>query len=93
MKEIKEINGYYMDLNSKLGEGMEGTVFKASDLNQNEFAIKQMKLRRTIEEFKILSNINHPNIVGCYDFLKTKNNYYLVMELCEGFFLFSKINK
>ena len=31
----------------------------------------------------IHKNLNHPNIVKCYDIIKTNEFYYIVMEYCQ----------
>lgn len=35
-------------------------------------------------EINILAKINSPNVIKLVDIVKTENNFYLVMELCNG---------
>ena len=35
-------------------------------------------------EMAVLSKINHPNIIKFKEMLKTKTNFYLVYEFCDG---------
>lgn len=35
-------------------------------------------------EITILAKINSPYVIKLYDLQRTPNNYYLVMELCNG---------
>ncbi len=34
-------------------------------------------------EVSIMHEIDHPNILHLYDFLESKNNYYLVVNYCN----------
>lgn len=81
-------------LRKKLGEGQFGTVFKAKDFKTGkEFAIKRMTksainqnpiLKRLLQsEAAIMNHIMHDNILHLYDFLESKNNYYLVVNFCN----------
>ncbi|CAG9335365.1 unnamed protein product [Blepharisma stoltei] len=45
------------------------------------------------QETEILKLLDHPNIIRIYDFFEDDENYYLVMEYCEGGELFKKISK
>ncbi len=35
-------------------------------------------------EINILAKINSPNVIKLVDIVRTENNFYLVMELCNG---------
>ena len=81
-------------LRKKLGAGQFGTVFKAKDYKTGkEYAIKRMRksaidqneiLKRLLQsEAAIMNHINHNNILHLYDFLESKNNYYLVVNYCN----------
>jgi calcium-dependent protein kinase len=43
------------------------------------------------QEFKILSNLDHPNIVKYYETYEDAKYLYMVMEHCPGGELFDKI--
>lgn len=86
--------GDYMFV-SKLGQGQFGTVYKATKKGTDEiFAIKSIekkmvnansKLRRLFEnEMDVMAKINHPNILHLYEYMETGNNYYLVINFCNG---------
>lgn len=32
----------------------------------------------------ILKELNHPNVIRCYDVFTSKNNCYIVTEFCDG---------
>lgn len=86
-----------------LGSGTYGKVFLASlKSNPNiKFAIKTLpksklsdsNLNDIKEEIKILQTLDHPNIIKYIETFENKKNMYLVMELCEGEELFSKLTK
>lgn len=52
---------------------------------EDEIALKQ--------EVEILTSLNHPNIVKCFDFFEEEKYYYVVMEILEGGELFDRIVK
>lgn len=43
------------------------------------------------QEIQILLTLDHPNIIKCYDILKTSEYCYCFTELCEGGSLAEKI--
>ena len=88
----KKIGDYI--LRKVLGQGQFGKVWKAKHFkNGKEFAIKIIDkkkinrnpiLKRLLQtEVSIMNEINHPNILHLYDFLESKNNYYLVVNFCN----------
>jgi serine/threonine protein kinase len=46
-----------------------------------------------VSEIKILSKLDHPNIVTLYEFYKEPTQYCIVQELCPGGELFSVLEK
>ena len=88
----KKIGDYI--LRKVLGQGQFGKVWKAKHFkNGKEFAIKIIDkkkinrnpiLKRLLQtEVSIMNEINHPNILHLFDFLESKNNYYLVVNFCN----------
>src|SRR5215470_9667611 len=84
---------YYLE--SKLGVGGMGTVYRASRLMIGDWvAVKvlhqdQMADPRAVERFRreaqIAARLKHPNVVTIYDFGVTREGLsYLVMDLAEG---------
>jgi serine/threonine protein kinase len=82
-------------IESELGAGGIGTVFKAKHLYINRYvALKVLRheaaddgqvIRAFQHEATAIANLNHPNIIAMYDFGINKNNEpYLVMEFIEG---------
>ena len=41
-------------------------------------------LARIQREIKILSMLEHPNIIKTYKISETPKKYYIIMEYCEG---------
>lgn len=76
-----------------IGKGKFSNVYAGIDTTKEEaVAIKVINLTEIKEsalmnllnqEVELISNINHPNITKCYGVLKSQNNYYIVMELCQ----------
>lgn len=88
-----KIVGNYL-LQNSLGKGQFGKVWKAKQIQTGEiYAIKQIErkkidnnpiLKRLLQtEVSIMNQIKHPNILHLYDYLESKNNYYLVMDYCS----------
>ena len=81
-------------IKSLIGEGGMGTVYLASHTKVNRIvAIKSllpqfMANREIKQRFKneasTLANLQHPNIVGLFDYTEDESGMYLVMEFVEG---------
>ena len=82
------------ELVDKLGEGAFGEVWLTTKKDSpKKFATKKLD-REEIEksesmkylrnEIAILQYLNHPNIVKFKDVKKTKKNFYIIMEYCNG---------
>lgn len=88
------IDGKYQ-VRKCLAEGGMGKVYEAYDLSERrEVAIKVLKAdylrdetirKRFMHEARIVSNLEHPNVVALYDFGQMPSgNFYMVMELLKG---------
>lgn len=44
-------------------------------------------------EATIMKEIKHPNVIHCYEFYETSNNFYLVLDYCENGDLETYLNK
>ena len=44
-----------------------------------------------VQEAKILSSLDHPNILRVYELYMDERNYYATMEFCEGGELFERL--
>ena len=91
---IGKIIGKY-EIIEKLGRGGMAEVYKGYQKNlDRHVAIKLMHsfliseqdfLKRFQQEARAMAALNHPNIVGVYDFDQYKEDtYYLVMEFVDG---------
>ena len=88
----KYVPGFHVD--SVLGKGGFGTVYKATQLNlDRQVALKTIPLqnlkddlgtRRFEREARIIGGMNHPHIVAAYDFGFHENLLYLSLELVDG---------
>ncbi len=82
------------ELIAVLGQGGQGTVFRATDLNlQRQVALKVLRLDQGNDpefvklfehEAKLTASINHPNVVRVFSFGTVENRAYLAMELVDG---------
>lgn len=81
-------------IESTLGRGGVGTVFRARDERTNEDvalkllstgpALDPVAARRLVREFEALAELSHPNVVRVFDAGVYRGYPYLVMELVEG---------
>jgi len=90
-------------LEKKLGNGSYGDVFYTTQTNSNMiFATKKIDKNRIkaphlksyfLNEIDILKNTDHENIIKLFDIKITENNFYMVMEYCNGGSLIENYNK
>lgn len=90
---MKAIGNYLIE-KVLLGKGQYGEVYRAhlkTDVNQ-KFAVKiinKKKLDTKLfaylkNEINLLAKIESPNVVRLLDLQRTENNFYLVMDYCNG---------
>jgi serine/threonine protein kinase/tetratricopeptide (TPR) repeat protein len=79
------------ELIRKLGEGGMGVVYEAHDNErQMRVALKTLRdldassLYRFKREFRALTDISHPNIIGFYELVSEGNDWFFTMELVDG---------
>ncbi|CAF0980153.1 unnamed protein product [Adineta ricciae] len=78
---------------NKLGKGSFGTVYRVQNKVTDVFyAVKTIpkKLGNKSKSFsldnevKLLTEVNHPNLIRLHEVLESPQNLYLIIELCEG---------
>jgi calcium-dependent protein kinase len=57
----------------------------------NKTSMSKSDQTKLINEIKILSELDHPNIVKMYEYFDSKKQFYIVTETCEGGELFDEI--
>ena len=77
-----------------LGQGGMGMVYHAKDRTlQRDVALKmlrpltgnnQLSTEALLDEARMASQLNHPNIVTIYDVARADNSNYIVMEWVDG---------
>ena len=92
-----QITQYYEVL-KKIGEGASAKVYKVKEKSSGEIkAMKQVVKSKLPDikyfetEIKILSLLDHPNIVRLFEVFEDDKNFYLIMELCHGGNLLSRM--
>ena len=99
--EELEIKKSDFEFIKKLGDGAFGQVWKVMHKSSKElYAIKQVAKEKVIKmnsQFKrevfIMYNLSHENIAKLYNHFEDDKFFYLIMEICEGGNLFSKLHK
>src|SRR5262245_3367868 len=78
-------------LQRRLGSGGMGVVYEAFDNERRtKVALKVMRsidaaaLYRFKKEFRVLADLNHPNVVALHELVATNNRWFLTMELVNG---------
>ena len=82
------------NLKQIIGHGNSGkVVFAESVETKKPVAIKIIPKQNnnTMSEIKILSKMNHPNIVKYFHHYQSEENLYMIMEHCSGGDLFQKL--
>ena len=99
IKETKgDITEFYQVL-KKIGEGGFSKVYIVKEKETGEIrAMKQVDKSKIIDiknfktEIKILAMLDHPNILRLFDVIEDSKNFYLIMELCTGGELLSRMS-
>ncbi|WP_338872899.1 protein kinase [Spirosoma sp. SC4-14] len=94
---------HHYRIESLLGEGGMGTVYRAIDTHlERPVAVKMLHthlvnqvsfMERFRNEALILARLNHPNIAVVYNFLQDSSDYFMAMEYVEGDSLETLIRK
>jgi len=75
----------------KLGEHIKTKEKVAIKILNKEKIKENDDLKRVKREIKILSMMDHPNIIKTYKITENTRNYYIIMEYCNGGELFNYI--
>src|SRR6202158_5747592 len=91
------------EIQSLLGAGGMGEVYQARDTRLNRsvavkvlpatFSSDSDRLHRFEQEARVLSALNHPNLLAIYDIGSQDGVHYLVSELLEGESLRERLNQ
>ena len=100
IKKQQNIDKYYTFDSKPLGKGSYGIVRKGKHKITNQIRAIKTIMKSLIEdkekfklEIDILSSMDHPNIVKLFEWYEDEQNYYLVMEICQGGDLFIRIKQ
>lgn len=82
---MEKILFHKYDLIRQLGAGGSGNVFLAMDRHLERFvAIKESRESASLEEMKLLRELEHPGLPVVFDYFKERGSAWIVMEYIEG---------
>jgi calcium-dependent protein kinase len=70
----------------RTGDTRASKIFKKSELSEEDLNSKSMLM-----EIEILKTLDHPNVLKVYEYFEDSDNFYIVMEYCEGGDVFEKL--
>ena len=89
----------YYEVIKKIGEAASAKVYKVKEKSTGFIrAMKQVEKSKLPDvkyfetEIIILTLLDHPNIVRLFEVFEDQKNFYLIMELCTGGNLLTKMN-
>ena len=101
MSKLIEVDEYHLE--KLIGKGTYGDVYYTTKKGSSiPYATKRMKrenvenpnyIKYFINEISILKEIYHKNIVRLEALKKTSNNYYIIMDYCNGGTLRDNFNR
>ena len=99
---LKRVENYVYNIRDQIGEGYSSKVYKTKKDGCGEtMAMKVITLKKQSasniemlqEEINILREIDHMNVIKCYDIFVTQQNCFIATEYCEGGDLYSYLKK
>jgi serine/threonine protein kinase len=96
MRELSGSRIAHYEVGEIIGSGGMGVVYRAQDvLLKRAVALKLLNTetltadhrRRSLEEARTISALNHPNIVTVYEIVSSGSDDFIVMEYIDGFTL------
>eukprot|EP00397_Hematodinium_sp_SG-2012_P005857 GEMP01005881.1.p1 GENE.GEMP01005881.1~~GEMP01005881.1.p1 ORF type:complete len:747 (+),score=79.74 GEMP01005881.1:20-2260(+) len=99
-KNPKPVTSIYL-YGKKLGEGSFGTVYLVDHLVTKEKRVckeiqkknSSVPIEQILAEIKIMSELDHPNVLKVYEFFDTHDVLYMILEICAGGELLARIKK
>lgn len=89
LPKVSRLGDYILE--RELGRGAMGIVFAARHVHRgNHVALKTLpttggaELQRFKQEFRALTNINHPNLVGLHTLQADAGQWFFTMDVVEG---------
>ncbi|OMJ89269.1 hypothetical protein SteCoe_8564 [Stentor coeruleus] len=70
----------------RTGDVRAAKIFKKSELSEEE-----VLSRSVFMEVDILKSLDHPNVLKVYEYFEDEENFYIVMEYCEGGDVFDRL--
>ena len=86
-KDTFQVKQYTIGAKDILGHGAFGVVYRAKDFEGKHLAAKTIDGKRhpkiLDQNFDLVLQLNHPNIVDVFDIHKESDTFWMFMEICE----------
>jgi len=56
-------------------------------------SVEKLRKPKLLNEVKILTDLEHPNIIKFYNWYETRNHLWIIFEYCSGSDLYSVIEQ
>ncbi|OMJ82684.1 hypothetical protein SteCoe_16555 [Stentor coeruleus] len=70
-----------------------GEIRAVKVLHKSGISEEDIRIRSVFMEVEILKTLDHPNILKVYEYFEDDQDYYIIMEFCEGGDVFDKLEQ
>jgi serine/threonine protein kinase len=84
LKKLGQVSWKDIEIGEEIKKGGQATAYFATFKNEN-VVVKKFKVEEEcLDEYKILKNCNHENIIKTFGYTDCKNEFYLILERADA---------